>query len=88
MKSAVPYLTLEDHEKENPEDIPAPAPAACAAAVVLHKVCLHWLELVGADFVKQMRETWGSSFSLSAGFDQACWPAFVIFYIFSISTYL
>ena len=54
---------------------PPPTIQTCAAGVILHKLCRHWLELVGADFLKQMTETWGSTFS-STDFDQALPIAF------------
>ena len=72
-----PYLTLDDQEKADKENFPPPSRATCAAAVVFHKLCRHWLDLVGAEFTKQMRETWGSTLSLSnTDFDQALPIAF------------
>ena len=60
-----PYLTLDDQEKANKIDFPPPTHATCAVAVVLHKLCLGWLDVLGADFTKQMQDSWGSTFSLS-----------------------
>lgn len=72
-----PYLTLDDQEKADKATFPPPSRATCATAVVLYKLCSHWLDLVGADFAKQMRETWGSALSLSSSdFDQALPIAF------------
>ena len=60
-----PYLTLDDQEKANKIDFPPPTRATCAVAVVLHKLCVGWLDVLGADFTKQMQNSWGSTFSLS-----------------------
>jgi len=71
-----PYLTLDDQEKANKIDFPPPTHATCAVAVVLHKLCVGWLDVLGADFTKQMQDSWGSTFSLSMDFDQALPVAF------------
>lgn len=60
-----PYLTLDDQEKANKIDFPPPTHATCAVAVVLHKLCVGWLDVLGADFTKEMQDSWGSAFSLS-----------------------
>ena len=60
-----PYLTLDDQEKANKIDFPPPTRGTCAVAVVLHKLCVGWLDVLGADFTKQMQNSWGSTFTLS-----------------------